>query len=264
VRPSAQTAAESEDYTYFSADVSISATGDMGVSKVPSLTRRVTYKVERHRGPDGMWATTFTLTPPTAPMSGAASKRRKDVRRIEATHRGTIRGYDAAGKLVSYEAPNDSILKRFFATRGLRAEDTASFPRRRLTMEQLPLPPGETSAAYSAWADKLVIGPAQAANTRAQIQSSFGPKVGVVNSLDRHVARSGSRTMEVLLNAAQGLIAEANLADSGRLVQHARFGYTQRSNGTYLRTSARVEIAPRKGRDVPTVFQYTMTNIVTQ
>jgi hypothetical protein len=264
-------AAASTAYTYFAADVSITLTGDVSILSTPRLTRRLSYRVVREKTPNGVWQTSFALKPARAPMIGAL-QRSADLARVQVSdYYRIVEAYNGAGQVVSYESPKDTTFQRFLRQRGLRSEDTTSFPQRPVQKPASPAPStapagtaalGDTSA--TAWLAKIVVGPTEAADTRAQIESAFGRPTGQINGLDRYVTANGTRTMELLLNRTQGLIAEANLADSGKLVHHATFGYTQRADGSFLRTSARVEVAPRKGQGAPTVIQYSMSNVVIQ
>ncbi len=87
----------------------------------------------------------------------------------------------------------------------------------------------------------LIAKRAGATERRQHLQRDLGPPVGRVRGLDRFLSAQGEVTHEVLVDPADAVPVEVNLARNGALESHVTFDYQVLSDGSLLRRAARSE-----------------------
>jgi hypothetical protein len=80
-----------------------------------------------------------------------------------------------------------------------------------------------------------------AAVRRQTLAATFGPRVGTVQGLDRHVIRNGGELREVLVSPRLALPLEVNVMSGRALEERHQFEYDERPDGHVVRTRTRSE-----------------------
>jgi hypothetical protein len=78
---------------------------------------------------------------------------------------------------------------------------------------------------------------------RTAVERRFGQPSGRVRGLDRYLAREGATVHEMLVHPESALPAEVNVVDGTTLLEHHRFEYARRADGTWVRQRMTSETA---------------------
>jgi hypothetical protein len=245
--------ADSADF--FAADVKVKANGRYAGANRPAQQREFTYHVERTLVGKS-WKSSMTIPPNGIGPARAANR---DIARVEiddAARTVTMFARDGSElAMPDADDPRAQAMTRKFG-------DDSSYRKIRPTH-------GKSEAMQRqhgprAWLDGLVVPVADAQRARrlGQVERTYGAAKGKVNGLDRYTKENNGHLVETLVDPATGTVAETNVAEQGELLQHTVYGYDQLPGGQgYLRRSAHIEIAPKKGSREPTVIDYTLSNV---
>jgi hypothetical protein len=256
---------DADSTDFFAADVKVTASGQRVADRVPEQRREFTYHVERKRE-GGSWKTTMTIPPnglgPSQPHS-------MDIGRVEiddATRSAQM--YRRDGSAVPLPDTDHPAVIRM----ARQYDDDAIRTRLRPARGKGEAPQSGSQSGQSdqgqeqsgQWSEGLIVPTTDAHRGRrlGSLERQFGKAKGKVDRLDRYERNDGNRTIEVLVDPNDGVIAESNLAEDGRLVQHTRYAYAQLpGRRSYVRQRMRTEIAPRDASAQPVVIEYTLSNI---
>jgi hypothetical protein len=245
---------DADSTDFFAADVKVTASGQRVADGVPEQRREFSYHVERKRE-GGSWRTTMTIPPDGL---GPSQPHSMDIGRVEIDDASrTAQMYRRDGSAVPLPDTDHPAVIRM----GRQYDDDSIRTRLRPARGQGEAPP---SANQSGWSDGLIVPTTDAHRGRrlGSLERQFGKAKGTVDRLDRYERTDGHRTIEVLVDPNEGVIAESNLAEDGRLVQHTRYAYAQLpGRNSYVRHRMRTEIAPRNAGAKPVVIEYTLSNI---
>jgi hypothetical protein len=253
VQAAAESVTDSTDF--FAADVTIVATGESGARGAAEQRREFRYHVER-KLQGKAWKTTMTMGPNGF---GAALQGQADISRVEidegAETASMYRRDGTAVPMPDTDHPAVASMARRYGSdstlnqlRALRAQKHAAV----------------RAGNPHAWLDGFVVptGDEQRGRRLGRLERHFGKAKGKIGALDRYAKVEQGRTVELLVDPGSGNVTESNVAQDGRLLQHARYEYAEaKGRGVYVRQSAHVEIAPPDASRQPTVIDYTLSNV---
>jgi hypothetical protein len=108
------------------------------------------------------------------------------------------------------------------------------------------------------WVESFVATPSRLGARRARLAERFARPTGTIGGLQRFVRTEGDTTEELLVHPDSALAVEVSVAERGRLVWHARFGYVPGASGTWLRRTTHAEQAvSHDGRRLATDVEFS-------
>lgn len=241
------------DFDHFAADVAIQARSDAAVGG-GTLSHATRFRVDRGRGAEGKWSTTFTFDEAKPQGVGRPRDQLPGLARLELADDGSARAFDHAGRVVDLDAGTRAY-ETIQQNTALQNKGRPPFAYRP------PQRPDARAREARAWVEAMVLTPTARARAREGIERRFGKPQGKVRGLDRYAAQRQDAAMEMLVDPATGLVAEQTLTRGGKVAQKVKYEYRLVGDGVYVPASAHAEFPTQKGERAGHVVDMTISNV---